>query len=222
MSVSTPKCSNFVNLIQTELSCVAKQFINDTAKKIKYLTTTPEGKNEFRQILVDGAKGVFLIAIAGPTVLVSLKVKILNILGAENLPSPYLTMSTNHFIVMTPLILLISPIIEEIIFRGNLQETLRSELESFYANRFFSRFENATIAARVSSVFLTSVIFGLVHFGNAAEFWTNPTHFLSQVIYATAIGLLFSSAKDLSGGLSMPIGMHLTNNFMAWVRILRA
>jgi membrane protease YdiL (CAAX protease family) len=106
-------------------------------------------------------------------------------------------------------------------FRGDLQGALKDKLHSFYENIGFSN-PDATIASRVTSVFFTSVIFGLLHFTNAIMFWCNPILFLPQVVAATTMGLMFSLAKEFSGELHMPIGMHIGNNTIAWAHCLKA
>lgn len=56
-----------------------------------------------------------------------------------------------------------------------------------------------------------------MHFSNALVFWCNPILFLPQVVAATIMGLMFGLAKEFTGDLYMPIGMHMGNNTLAWV-----
>jgi membrane protease YdiL (CAAX protease family) len=107
------------------------------------------------------------------------------------------------------------PIWEEQIFRGDIQETLKTKIKPFFASLGFLD-SAANISARVMSVFFASVIFGIYHFSNAIIFLCNPIRFLPQVVAATIMGLMFGLAKEFSGGLLMPIGMHIGNNTSVW------
>ena len=127
-------------------------------------------------------------------------------------------------VLMIPLTLfvcILGPIGEEKVCRGDLQSALKDKLESFYVNRGFSD-SAANTAARATSVFFTSVIFGLGHFSNAIIFWCNPVLLLPTVVGATIMGLIFGLAKELSGELHMPIGMHMGANTLAWAPFARA
>ncbi len=129
--------------------------------------------------------------------------------------NPFSSLSLSDKIFLTPFICILGPALEEIMFRGSLQEILQEKFESFFIGQDFSD-SAALTAARVASVFFTAIIFGLVHFTNAIFFWCNPILFLPQVVAATIMGLMFGLAKELTGELHMPIAMHVGNNTLAW------
>jgi membrane protease YdiL (CAAX protease family) len=143
--------------------------------------------------------------------------KVVRALGVStSLPDPFGGLGFVAKIVLAPLVCVIGPILEEWDFRGLLQEDIKKSLLNFYSVLGSA----ANTAARVTSLFFTSIIFGVVHFSNALIFWCNPILFLPQVIAATFMGLLFGLAKELTGSLSMPIGMHIGNNTLAWAHYL--
>jgi membrane protease YdiL (CAAX protease family) len=181
-----------------------------TTKKIKDAVTSPVGQG-----VIGFGLGAGMHKIYGP-----LTEKI--VLGAAIiLPDPFSGLGLGSKILLTPLICVLGPILEEIMFRGVLQEILKDELKSFYVNRGFSD-SGANTASRVTSVFFSSVIFGLIHFANAIVFWCNPVLFLPQVVATTIMGLIFGFAKEFSGELHMPFGMHIGNNTLAWAQFIKA
>jgi membrane protease YdiL (CAAX protease family) len=185
---------------------------NITTKKIKDAVTSP-----ISQGIVGFGLGLGVHRIYGP-----LTEKIVKALGISTIFSdPFSSLGLGHKILLMPLICILGPIIEEKIFRGCLQETLNDKLASFYVNRGFSA-STAHTAARVTAVFFASVIFGFIHFTNAIAFWCNPILFLPQVVAATLMGLVFGLAKEFSGELHMPIGMHIGNNTLAWAQNIKA
>lgn len=160
------------------------------------------------------------LSVLMPMVYVPLTGKVLKSLGRSTLPT--LSFSGYHFIwkiALFPLLCVIGPIAEEKVFRGNLQ--------GFFTSRFTSLFERfgcssylSSLVARVLSVLMASVIFGLLHFTNAILFLCNPLVFLPQVVATTIMGLMFGLAKECTGDLSMPIGMHVGNNTLAYAAYL--
>ncbi len=132
-----------------------------------------------------------------------------------DLPDPFSSLGLGSKILLAPFICILGPIMEEMMFRGTCQEVLKDTFNSFYVNLGFPD-SAAQMAARVTSVFFSSVIFGLIHFTNAIMFWCNPILFLPQVVFATIVGLILGLAKEISGELYMPIGMHIGNNTLAW------
>lgn len=79
---------------------------------------------------------------------------------------------------------LISPITEEIFFRGILYNKLKNNLNVLLAT------------------FIQAIIFGLVH-GN-----------ILHIIYATILGVIFSFIYDFFNSILAPILMHITLNFL--------
>jgi membrane protease YdiL (CAAX protease family) len=177
-----------------------------TTQKIKDAVTSSIGQG-----VVGIGLGVCMHKIYAP-----LTEKILTLWGVEICSSPFLRLSRVSMILFSPLVCVIGPIIEEVSYRGDWPEFLQKKLKSFYINLDLSE-SCANTAARVTSVFFASLSFGLGHFFNAIVFWCNPVLFLPQVVAATIMGLVFSLAKELSGGLHMPIGMHIGNNTLVWV-----
>ena len=181
-------------------------------QKIKDAVTSPVGQG-----VIGFGLGVGAHKIYGP-----LTDKIVKFLGVSTiLPDPFSGLGLDCKILLTPFICVLGPILEEKIFRGDLQGMLKDKLKSFYVNRGFSD-SGANTAARVTSVFFASVVFGFIHFTNAIVFWCNPVLFLPQVVSTTIMGLIFGLAKEFSGELHMPFGMHIGNNTLAWAHYIKA
>jgi len=190
----------------------AGEAFNATTQKIKDAVTSPVGQG-----VIGFGLGVGVHKIYGP-----LTEKIVKLLGVSTiLPDPFSGLGLGCKILLTPFICVIGPILEEKMFRGDLQGALKNKLNSFYVNLGLSD-SDANTASRVTSVFFASVIFGLIHFTNAIVFWCNPVLFLPQVVAATIMGLVFGLAKEFSGELHMPIGMHIGNNSLAWAQYIKA
>lgn len=183
-----------------------------TTQKIKDAVASPIGQG-----LVGFGLGVGCHKIYGP-----LTGKIVKFFGVSAiLPDPFMGLGLGFKILLTPLICVIGPIMEEQTFRGDLQEDLKEEFSSFYVNLGLSD-SMANTVSRVTSVFFASLIFGLMHLMNAIVFWCNPVLFLPQVVAATIMGLIFGLAKEFSGELHMPIGMHIGNNTLVWASYIKA
>ena len=143
------------------------------------------------------------------------------ILSASVAPvDPFKAMHPIQKIVLAPFVCVIGPILEEKLFRGDLQGALKDKFESLYSNRYTSE-KITNIAARATAIFFSSVIFGLSHFANALVFWCNPVLFLPQVVATTFMGFLFGLAKEVTGQLDLPIGMHIGNNTLACIANFR-
>lgn len=195
---------------------IAFDAFNSTISKIQEVLTSPIGQGVLGFGLGLGLHKIYspltekAIRFLGESRIISL-----NSIGSD----PFSNIDLGNKILMTPFICVIGPILEEKIFRGSLQDTLKDKLSSFYKNIGFSD-SNGNIAARITSVFFSSVIFGLMHFTNAIVFGCNPVLFLPQVIASTMMGLLFGLAKEFTGELYMPIGMHIGNNTLAWAQYI--
>lgn len=190
----------------------AGETLNTTAQKIKKFVASPAG-----QMIIGLGVGVCMHAVYGP-----LTSKVVQLFGFSAMPpDPFNGLGSVSKVLLSPFICVLGPIMEELEFRGGLQGIIKDKLESFYVNLGFSD-SAANIAARVTSVFFTSIIFGLVHFSNALVFWCNPVLFLPQVIAATIMGLMLGLAKEFSGDVYMPIGMHIGNNTIAMGAMLGA
>lgn len=183
-----------------------------TAKKIKDAVASRAGQAIFG----------FGLGVASHKIYAPLTEKILKFIGVSaTLPDPFLGLNLGVKILLIPFIAVLGPIWEEKMFRGDLQETLKDRLNSFYMNQGFSD-SSAKDASRITSLFFSSVLFGLMHFTNAIVFWCNPVLFLPQVIATTIMGILFGLAKEFSGELYMPCGMHIGNNTLAMTHLIYA
>ncbi len=131
------------------------------------------------------------------------------------LSGPFGSLSLTAKILKAPLVCVLGPVIEEVVFRGNLQEILKGKFASFFVGQGFSN-SAALKAARVASVFFTAIIFGLAHFANALRYWCNPMFFLPQVVATTILGFMFGAAKELTGELHMSTAMHASHNAVVW------
>lgn len=185
------------------------------ATKVHQFATSKEGK-----FVIGLGLGLFAHKVYGP-----LTTRVVEWLGVSvtDLPNPFAETPWLVKVILTPVICIFGPIVEEVTFRKNLQEKVKFFFTSFYQSHGFS--ENAAKqTARISSLFFTSVIFGLLHFSNALPFWCNPVVFVPQVVATTLMGFMFGLAKELTGkdtdDLAMPIGMHIGNNTLAWLHLL--
>ncbi len=191
-----------------------------TAMEDTFHTTTQKIKDAVVSPLGQGVVG-FGLGLGAHKVYGPLTDKIVSNFGLTTLlVDPFAAMSLSSKIFLAPFICVIGPIIEELVFRGGIQGAIKEQLVIFYANLGLSDFA-VNIAARITSVFFASVIFGLVHFTNAISFWCSPILFLPQVVAATIMGVAFGLAKEFSGELYMPIGMHIGNNTLAWANYIR-
>jgi membrane protease YdiL (CAAX protease family) len=215
MSCAISNLSCAVNSTIDGLHSVAvatQEALSSTAQKIKDVVASPAGLG-----IIGFGLGMHVYKIYAPCVEATIQT-----LGmSTNLADPFSGLNLCEMILYTPLVCVIGPILEEVVFRGKLQETLKDMFQSFYNSQgVFGSFANT--AARVSSLFFTSVIFGLIHLTNAVTFWCNPILFLPQVVAATVMGLVFGLAKEFSEGLSLPISMHIGNNTLAWAQYMQA
>jgi membrane protease YdiL (CAAX protease family) len=200
---SSPNVLESIGIVLEDTICA-------TAQKIKEIVTSP------LQLIFGFGLGLGLHKIYAP--LTNKIIKALRI--SIPLADPFSTLDLSSKIFLTPIVCILVPLLEEYMFRGTLQETLKDVFESFYINLGFS-LTAAETAARVTSLFFSSVIFGLAHFTNALIFWCNPIIFLPQVVATTIMGLLFGLAKEFSGDLSLPSGMHIGNNTLAWIQMMK-
>lgn len=184
--------------------------LHATIEKIKELISTRVG-----QWIIGLALGAAMCLIYSP-----LTEKIVQLLGfSANMPDPFAETGMIESILLTPFVCVIGPAMEEWQFRGAMQSALNKLFESMYLDWRVTD-KQADILARITSVFFTSVVFGLVHFTNALVFDCNPILFLPQVIAATIMGLLFGAAKELTGNLDLPTSMHIGNNTLAWANYM--
>ncbi|MCH9613997.1 MAG: hypothetical protein SP1CHLAM54_10060 [Chlamydiia bacterium] len=117
-------------------------------------------------------------------------------------------------IALMPLLAVLGPIAEEVFFREKLPAMIQENLQPLFSTLEISN-EQARLASRVTAVFFSSIFFGLIHFSNALFFCCDPMLFLPQVIASTILGFGFGLARECTGSLDMPIGMHVGNNTFA-------
>lgn len=211
MSVAYPSRVDNVIYELRHYGGVVADVCSSTTQKVIDFVKSPAG-----QVIVGLGIGVCLHKIYSPLTERALKAMGFTV---GNVPDPFMEMSLSSKIMLGPLICIVGPIAEEFEFRLLLQDFLTYTFQSLYERAGMSN-STANITARITSIFLTSVVFGLVHFSNALVFWCNPVLFLPQVIAATMMGLVFSLAKEFSGELYLPCGMHIGNNTLAWAHML--
>ena len=49
---------------------------------------------------------------------------------------------------------------------------------------------------------------------------SSPDKFLPQVVCATFTGVVLGVAKEVSGGLALPIGLHIGNNTLCTLKVM--
>lgn len=104
-----------------------------------------------------------------------------------------------------------APFAEEPYFRGDVQEGFGEARYNHYKRHGYSH-KFAKIVATITSIFVTSIVFGLCHFANVLSFAQNPINFVPQVINSTFTGVAFGIAKELTADLRLPTYLHLGNN----------
>ena len=86
---------------------------------------------------------------------------------------------------------LLYPVVEEIVFRGLLQEFIQARMRSWH------------LGPLTHANILTSLIFTALHFINHPPLWAAAVFLPS---------LLFGLTKERSGGLTAPIALHIFYN----------
>lgn len=205
-SVPLVSCSNVFS----------QENFDSTIQKVKDIVS-----NSVVQQLIGFGLGVGMNFVLGKVYLPILN-KVTQLVGIplDSIPQdPLHGMSKMLKVLLSPFICVIGPISEEQMFRGSLQGSLQESFEAFYLKLGVTQ-SCAHVSSRISAVFFSSVIFGLVHFSNALVFWCNPILFLPQVVAATLMGMVFGIAKEVTGDLHMPIGMHVGNNTFVWTYLM--
>jgi membrane protease YdiL (CAAX protease family) len=178
----------------------------NAVEKIKNIAFSPVG-----QVMIGLGIGLHLDKIYMP-----LTEKIFQLLGGNPnaaIPDPFADIGYREMLLLSPVICVLGPLLEEGFFRGSLQDAIKNKSVTFFESLGTSKSVAETLA-RVTSIFFASILFGLVHFTNAIAFGCSPFLFLPQVIGATIMGFLFGLAKEYTGQLHMPIGMHMGNNLL--------
>lgn len=163
--------------------------------------------------------GSFLLGGAYAVVNGAIVTKVIGAYGLKSISDPFRTMNLGCKLLAGPFICIMGPIMEEVVFREQLPEKMKTPLFECYKTLGFNE-SSAKTCARITSVFLSAILFGLVHFTNAIFFCCSPYLFLPQVIAATIAGFTFGLANELSGDLVVPCGMHIGNNTLAWLNMV--
>ncbi|MBS4167404.1 CPBP family intramembrane glutamic endopeptidase [Parachlamydia sp. AcF125] len=211
-AIPSPSCTTHP-FVTGLYSCgvAAKDCFHATIQKIKKIVTSP-----FGQLAIGLGLGMCMPIIYAP-----LTGKIVKGLGVSTtLTDPFSELGLIDKIFLTPFVCILIPIGEEVTFREGLQGELKNKLESLYVALGLPK-PAANSAARVTSIFFTSVIFGLMHFSNAAIFVCNPVVFLPQVVAAILMGIILGLAKEFTGEVYMPTSMHIGNNLLSWIRYIK-
>lgn len=104
---------------------------------------------------------------------------------------------------------LLSPIVEEIIFRGVIQTALecsqraKNEISRHWYKKEIN--EEELKAQKCFRVYATAILFGAVHLANP-----NPS--LLQVVWCTTAGILYGFIKENTHSIAWPILLHSLNN----------
>jgi membrane protease YdiL (CAAX protease family) len=104
-------------------------------------------------------------------------------------------------------IAVIGPMIEEIIFRGDIQDSLNTYFEEKCPNR---------AAAKILSTSCSSLIFGAAHLSPLQNTASN----IIIMLFTTAMGVTMSALKETTGDLWAPTAFHITNNTVAVYQLI--
>jgi len=161
------------------------------------------GDNAVRQFAIGFFAGVAFAIVSSP-----IESVIKTFVGVADLVDPFKAMSLADKIFMIPMGILVAPVSEELIFRGELEENLKTSFAALY-ERIGLPSENA---ARITAIFFSVVIFGLVHFTNVFSLNCAYVQLVPQVAICILGGFLLSAAKEATGSLAGPVGAHMGNN----------
>ncbi|GAB4233328.1 MAG: hypothetical protein Tsb0021_12290 [Chlamydiales bacterium] len=198
--------SQFYNNFKNQFEPIYNQASNalkNTALKIKIC---------FQNFILGFSIGMVLPPFI--VVLAKFTIRLLRI-SENDSPFSYTQITLKEKLRLAPDICLIGPIVEEVLFRGIVQSGIK-KIFIFSCRRLGCAETKAAKVSRITTLFLTSTLFGVSHLSNARAFRCHPSVFLPQVIGSCFYGLIFGLAKEWSGGLAMPIGMHVGNNSLVW------
>jgi len=210
-----------------------REGISTTTQKVIDVARHP-----FSQCVMSFGLGLVVHRIYGP-----LTSRVLNFLGVTKIPvDPFKQIPFIFKIIMTYHVCILGPAVEENMFRGSIQPGLKSQFYEGFKNLGLSECL-ARAASSVTSIVVTSILFGLIHFANAililcdpiicllvlcalidglidlnwVLLFLNPMSYLPQVIAATIMGVIFGLAQEFTAEVYIPISMHIGNNSFAWV-----
>lgn len=134
-------------------------------------------------------------------------------------PEPNIQSQSFSFVLdmIAPYITVIAPFIEEVLFRGHIQEYLtpkKGRWDELLDTIGWSEKEKATFTNRVKKeigpILKTSLVFGMAHMNPFAKWCSLP-----QMIYTTILGIILSLLKLYTGDLWAPLVLHSLNNIRA-------
>lgn len=145
----------------------------------------------FRDFLAGSVMGA---AAMGVIVLISLA---MGWMVVHDLQLNFLDLSFTYGLGFTLAVMIGVSVWEETYFRGYLITNLREG----FSGRFLSKSSAVIIA-----VIISSIIFGLLHFGNPNASWISTLNI-------SIAGLVFAYPYIVTKSLAIPVGMHLTWNY---------
>lgn len=72
----------------------------------------------------------------------------------------------------------------------------------------------ASLASRVTSVFLTSLVYGTLHYFTDRLFCSDPNILIPQLVVNIFFSVVMTTAIEVTGELGMSMGMHSGNNLV--------
>lgn len=193
----------------SEFSTALDKDYDGTIQKVTDWATSPSGLG--KTLLGVG------IGLVASRICTHLTENILDVwnLSASSLKHPFYGLSLTTKLTLAPLVCLIGPIAQELLFRWEVEGNCEKLFITGLISLGFSDEATAAIC-RLATIFFSSVLFGLAHFTPALIFWCNPALFVPQFIAATLMGIFLSAAKELSQGLYVPIGMNIGSKALSF------
>ncbi|MDP1836370.1 MAG: CPBP family intramembrane metalloprotease [Chlamydiales bacterium] len=113
-----------------------------------------------------------------------------------------------------------APIIEEVIFRGLIQDVFLTRVPKYIAKKIAPGTETALDSniAKVARIVLTAVLFSAIHIPNYGAL---PSSYVDMQLASTfVLGIVLGALKESRAGLLGAMGAHITNNIIAISPIL--
>jgi hypothetical protein len=107
------------------------------------------------------------------------------------------------------------PIVEEIVFRGLIQDVLLTRIPKYVIRKIAPGKEIAldTKIAKVARITLTAALFSATHLANSG--FLADSHVSKQLVAAIVAGIGLGILKESNAGLLGAIGGHIANNIIA-------
>lgn len=109
----------------------------------------------------------------------------------------------------------IAPLLEEVLFRGLMQDVLLTRIPKFIVKKIAPGRETAldSSVAKAARITLTAAAFSAFHLQNQGLF--ADSYVTMQLVAAFAMGIGFGMLKESKAGLLGSVGAHMANNFAA-------